>query len=601
MIQNYKNLSQLNEVKKDQIGTGLLIENDGHIISHCDTVSQIKEDVNTGRKFVIPDKFILPALFQKYNVKNANNRIYPESILRRQVDKYIEDRVNKHCAIGALDHPQCQLANTRILTKYGWKNITEIEENEEIQTLNTSTKVIETHKVLKKIESPYDGEIYHLQSNLIDLEVTPNHKFPIFGQDHEFKGFFTAEQIYNHEVPDQNNSYIPKTATWIGTNDEYFELPQLDNDTIASIQQNKLKEKYSTPLQIPMNVWMKFMAVYLSGGYTVGSDTVRICQDEKQIGDEIENMLNDFPLNHTITDRGNGNVMFNIFDLRLCNYLKQFGDCYRKYIPYSIKKQNKEMLKIFYDWFIMSESSKRGFDDDKKYSFSTSKRMVMDLNEIQLKIGYCGKYHEEDKYYDRLIKRHTINGESTHDMYSTMESHNNAIWLQEKSLTITKNKYNGMVYCVEVENHNFYTMDKSGFCLWSGNSSSLSGHDVAMNILNLYWKGQTLLGELELVLSEGFRRMGVCSTSGDLAATYILNGIQLGVSSRGVGSVKNEGGVLMVDDDYEIICWDVVCEPSTPNAWIKNSVEELMPFVESTQKNDMPLNEKIKRLEKILL
>ena len=77
MVRNYSFLSQLNEVKKDQTGTGLLIENDGHIIPPKDTISQIKEDIETGHKFVMPDDFIVSAVFQKYGIKNANGRIYP--------------------------------------------------------------------------------------------------------------------------------------------------------------------------------------------------------------------------------------------------------------------------------------------------------------------------------------------------------------------------------------------------------------------------------------------------------------------------------------------------------------------------------------------
>src|SRR5574344_1200369 len=106
MIRNYSFLSQLNEVKKDQTGTGLLIENDGHIIPPKDTISQIKEDIDSGHKFVMPDDFIVSAVFQKYGIKNANGRIYPENVLKTQVEKYIQERVATGCAIGALDHPQ---------------------------------------------------------------------------------------------------------------------------------------------------------------------------------------------------------------------------------------------------------------------------------------------------------------------------------------------------------------------------------------------------------------------------------------------------------------------------------------------------------------
>ena len=238
MIKDYSKIGHLNEVKKGQTGTGLLVENDGHIIPPKDTLSQIREDINNGSKFIIPDDFIVSAVFQKYGIKNANGRIYPENVLRTQVDKYIRERVNNNCAIGALDHPS---------------------------------------------------------------------------------------------------------------------------------------------------------------------------------------------------------------------------------------------------------------------------------------------------------------------------------------------------------------------------ASSLSGHDVAMNILNLEWQGRTLVGEMKLHLSPGYKKYGICSTSGDLVANMLLDNLLIGVSSRGVGSVKNQGGILVVDDDYDIICWDVVLEPSTPMAYIKSNRSELEPFLESKETNKNLVNEKLNRMERILI
>lgn len=102
---NRQNIENLTEVKAGQTGNGLLIEHDGHIISKKDTIQQIKEDIDNGHKFVIPDDFIVSAVFQKYGIKNANGRIYPEDILKREVQKYLENQVANHTAIGALDHP----------------------------------------------------------------------------------------------------------------------------------------------------------------------------------------------------------------------------------------------------------------------------------------------------------------------------------------------------------------------------------------------------------------------------------------------------------------------------------------------------------------
>ena len=48
----------------------------------------------------------------------------------------------------------------------------------------------------------------------------------------------------------------------------------------------------------------------------------------------------------------------------------------------------------------------------------------------------------------------------------------------------------------------------------------------------------------------------------------IAAGIKLGISSRGLGSVKEAMGSTVVQEDFELICFDMVSEPSTPNAYV---------------------------------
>lgn len=112
---------------------------------------------------------------------------------------------------------------------------------------------------------------------------------------------------------------------------------------------------------------------------------------------------------------------------------------------------------------------------------------------------------------------------------------------------------------------------------------------VAMNIIELHWEGRTLVGKMEILISEGFRRHGIISCEGDQVAHLLLSGIKIGVSSRGLGTVTNKMGVLYVSDDYEIVCWDVVSDPSTPGAWIDEKEEGLKQYVEekTTTKNSI--------------
>jgi hypothetical protein len=83
-------------------------------------------------------------------------------------------------------------------------------------------------------------------------------------------------------------------------------------------------------------------------------------------------------------------------------------------------------------------------------------------------------------------------------------------------------------------------------------------------------------------------------------ALLLLNGYKIGVSSRGVGSVEQKFGNYVVGDDFELICWDIVSDPSTPGAYIGKS-EDLHRYVENkeTSKDDV-INEKIDKIKNIL-
>lgn len=137
-------------------------------------------------------------------------------------------------------------------------------------------------------------------------------------------------------------------------------------------------------------------------------------------------------------------------------------------------------------------------------------------------------------------------------------------------------------------------------------SSTIDLGRVSHNIIELHWEGCTLVGKLELNLSQGFVKHGICSTLGDTVANLLLNGYKIGVSSRGVGSVEQKMGQYIVGNDFDLICWDIVSSPSTPNAYI-GSREELEQYIESENKvgtlvneSNVSVKEKISQIRDIL-
>ena len=78
------------------------------------------------------------------------------------------------------------------------------------------------------------------------------------------------------------------------------------------------------------------------------------------------------------------------------------------------------------------------------------------------------------------------------------------------------------------------------------------------------------------VIKEAYLERGVVygtvelldTPSGKILQSLVESGVKLGISSRGVGSVKKQGDYHIVQDDFQLICWDYVSEPSTPGAFM---------------------------------
>ncbi len=152
----------------------------------------------------------------------------------------------------------------------------------------------------------------------------------------------------------------------------------------------------------------------------------------------------------------------------------------------------------------------------------------------------------------------------------------------------TPNK-NGRIYpetILKRENEKYQNLIKKGGALNELNhpSSSLIDLDrVSHSIVETWWDGKMLMGKIKLFTSPGWKKMGIVSTKGDQAAMLLMNGATLGISSRGVGSLKNIKGQNIVQEDFELVCFDLVSSPSTPGAYVFKDLGERDNYAESIQ------------------
>ena len=94
-------------------------------------------------------------------------------------------------------------------------------------------------------------------------------------------------------------------------------------------------------------------------------------------------------------------------------------------------------------------------------------------------------------------------------------------------------------------------------------STIISLKNVSHIIRDIWWNGDKVMGKLEILPT----------VSGNILKALIDNNVMVGVSSRGMGSLKQIGETMEVQDDFELLCWDFVSTPSNPGSYM-NLVRE---------------------------
>ena len=133
--------------------------------------------------------------------------------------------------------------------------------------------------------------------------------------------------------------------------------------------------------------------------------------------------------------------------------------------------------------------------------------------------------------------------------------------------------YNERILAREVKNYQ-KLIEENRACgeLDHPDSSVVELSKVSHKVTKLWMEGNDVYGKLQVLPTP----------SGNILRSLVESGVQVGISSRGLGSVRESNGQTIVEDDFQLICFDMVSEPSTPGAFMMR--EHKAPLNEN--KND---------------
>ncbi len=365
----------------------------------------------------------------------------------------------------------CYDKETRVYTNEGFKYFKDLNGNEKFLSYSLEKDTFEWQTSTEYFEYEVDKPLYRVKNRYIDLLVTDNHNMVVSGMNDKNFRIEKACDVYG------KSRRYKLSGNWNGKDPDYFTLPECG----YSDKRNRITPETN----IPFNLWIKFMALFLSEGHTTydknnGDYKIIISQNYNgKAYKEIKSCLDDIPFHYRYDESTRG---FVIHSKQLYTYLKQFGKSYDKYIPESIKNASKQSLELFIKYYELGDGA------GGRQLYTSSIKMRDDLVEIIMKTNRAASFHistnSGDKHYSK--DRGWIEakydgwciGINTHHTTPLISKDNYTKWHKrryEKSLgkSIIEDwvPYKGKVYCVTVPNHTL-VVERHGKIVICGNSQA---------------------------------------------------------------------------------------------------------------------------------
>ncbi|GAB1469405.1 hypothetical protein MASR2M66_02810 [Chloroflexota bacterium] len=343
----------------------------------------------------------------------------------------------------------CYDDKTEVLTRDGWKYFREVTPDDEFFTINKDG-VIEIHKSLGYIEKPYSGTMFHFKTRLMDIMVSPDHSMYVTSPRGKTYQFVDAKDISYCRVK------IKQTGVWNGIERDKFVLP-------AERRANRtFQERH-----LCMDDFLEFLGYYLSegslnkrsckrGGYQY---YVRITQHKQENRSKIIECVNRLQLK--MYDYGK-DITINDFQLYL--YLERLGYSFEKYIPRDIKDLSARQLRILLDALMLGDGTKT--KSGGLFYYTTSNKLADDMQEIGLKVEKIASISIDDRQGTISSSGHKYNHPCK---IISFYSNSNKVGSCVLKKQITKEFYDGWIYCVVVPNHTLFVR-RNGKVAWCGNT-----------------------------------------------------------------------------------------------------------------------------------
>ena len=372
------------------------------------------------------------------------------------------------------------LKNCEVLTTNGWKEIKDIKINDKVAILDNDNVKYENPLEIHNYD--YDGKMYELKSQQVELNVTPNHRmwikkryYDTYKEDFEF---LRADQCFGKRLKYKKNIKKFEPEKWIG---EKFVIPEF-------IDGNGL---FREKIIVDMKDWLSFFGIWIAEGCS-NNMNVYFADNKHRVQKVLDECVSNmsFKINKTKYDNElitnldgsiveKGKCKWEICNVQLANYMKQFSvGAVNKFLPEWVWNLNSEQCKLLLSSMELGDgyTSK----SNNRLYYTSSKRLCDDVTRLALHAGYSTysrvpegrKAGTESIMKDgRIIKSSKDNWVITIIKTKTEPEINHGHSKTQNGQSEEWVDYKGKVYCLSVRT-GVFLVRQNGKPVWSGNSRS---------------------------------------------------------------------------------------------------------------------------------
>ncbi len=355
--------------------------------------------------------------------------------------------------------PNCYSSDTEILTEHGWKTFDKLNKNEKVMTFDYERNGLEFQKPEKIHWMRYNGEMIHFNHRELDLLVTPNHRMLVKNRKSDQLKVVEAGNLIGEKE-------IYLTGIWEGESLDHFVIDEYNYGF------NRKQEEKT----INFNDWIQFMGLYLSEGYVSESKNehrVYICQTKKsKYFEDFKKILSKLPFNYSYREKDS---KFRINSIQLVNILKKFGKAKEKYVPHYIKNAKKEHIRKFLNAFLLGDGN---IHYGKKRFFSSSRKLIDDIQELILKIGKSSIITTDKR--KRMLNPLNNKYYDASEIYSLEIKPEFKVGIRKKD--IKRIDYNDYIGCVTVP-AGFVVVRRNNRVAISGNTGGMGSYSMQNHLL----------------------------------------------------------------------------------------------------------------------